>query len=158
MRSQILSRTHLKSMVANVVAASFLAASVGCSHAVTIDSEPSGAEITVNGAKIGTGPVTYDETTGWDKAYTIELKKNGFPDKSVEVKQSEFNTPILGGSIGGAVLLFISGFGTIVSFVPLIGIAFSKQLPEDVVIPLGGDKAGASGSDTGGESTYDYGY
>ena len=61
----------------------------GCAHSVLIDSDPSGAVIKMNGEKIGEAPVTYNETTGWEKIYDIEASKPGFRPTRRQVKQSE---------------------------------------------------------------------
>ncbi|HEY4220268.1 MAG TPA: PEGA domain-containing protein [Myxococcota bacterium] len=110
-----------------------LAAAVGsaCSHAVIIDSEPSGAEIKVNGEKVGTGPVTYSETTGWEKVYDIEATKGGFKNTRKEIKQTEWNVPVTAVSVGGGLLCL-----TVLLPVPLIGLLWAKQLPDKVVIAM----------------------
>lgn len=130
-----------------------LLASVACSHVVTIDSDPPGAEIKVNSERLGTAPVNYTETTGWDKVYDIEAEKPGYKKTRRPVRQSEWNTSVVIGSIGSGVLLCPAGFG---------GLLFAKQLPDRVTVPLEADTSAAPQSDTRRDAppaaVEDYGY
>jgi hypothetical protein len=124
----------------------------GCSHTVTIDSNPPGALISVNGDEQGTAPVQYKEKTGWEKAYTIEAKKDG---KTVtrEMKQKEWNMMVAGGSIGGAVVLSFVMFP--ISLLSLVGLAWSRQLPDNVTIDMN-EKSSSGGEDF--DPSEDFGY
>lgn len=125
-----------------------------CSHTVTIDSDPSGAEVRVNGEKIGTTPATYTETTGWDKAYTIELTKPGYKPVKKEVRQTEWNLPILAGmGIAAGCLLVTTFIGVIL---PLPALLFSRQLPDRITIPM--ERGGGAAADPGGAPPSQYGY
>lgn len=123
---------RMRRLVSTCLAVTLATAVSGCSHAVVMDTEPSGGEIRVNGNKLGTGPVTYTETTGWEKVYQIEASKPGFGKTKTTLKQTEFNTPVVAASVGGALCLGVSGVGLLA----LLGIAFSKQLPDQVTIKL----------------------
>ena len=50
------------------------------SHALAIGSEPRGAEVYVNGFKMGTTPVELNLKA--DKSYTIEFRKEGYQNVS----------------------------------------------------------------------------
>lgn len=126
-----------------------------CSHVVTIDSEPPGATIYVNGQKQGTAPVQYTEKTGWNNTYRIEAKKRGYSKTERTVEQTEWNSTVLGVSSATAVIgFFLVGP---LSLAALVGIAFAKQMPDQITVELekrgsGGGSGTASGA--GGIGTY----
>lgn len=104
---------------------------VGCAHSVIIDSDPTGAEIKVNGEKVGTAPVTYNETTGWEKVYDVEASKPGFKTTRKQVKQTEWNVPVTAATgIGSFACIYFLGFPAI------LGILWAKQLPDRVVVSM----------------------
>lgn len=74
--------------------ASTLLLAVACTHTVVIDSDPTGAEIKVNGEKVGTAPVSYNESTGWEKMYDVEATKPGFKSTRKQLRQTEWNIPV----------------------------------------------------------------
>jgi hypothetical protein len=116
-----------------------------CSHAVIIDSDPSGAEIKVNGEKLGKAPVTYNETTGWEKVYDVEAALPGYKPMRKEIKQQEWNLPVAVGA-GGCSLLLGTPL-TVVGAVPLIGLFWARQLPDRVVLSM--DRGGPGTVDPG---------
>ena len=133
----------------------FLLLSAACSHAVIIDSDPTGAEIKVNGEKLGKSPVTYNETTGWEKVYDVEAAAPGYKPMRKEIKQQEWNIPVSVASGGCSLLL-----GTplsIIGAVPLIGLFWARQLPDRVVISMERGGPGAPAAD-GAAPPSSYGY
>lgn len=125
----------------------FLFVVSGCSHTVSIDTEPSGGDIRVNGERLGKGPVTYTETTGWEKVYEVEATKPGYTKVRRTMKQTDWNMPVAAASaFGGTFLCFPFGYA---------GFLFARQLPDRVVIPL--EKRGSGGGDTSAP-VEDYGY
>ena len=135
------------------LSSSALLFAVGCSHTVMIDSDPTGAEIKVNGEKVGTAPITYSEQTGWEKVYDIEASKAGFKTTRKQIKQTEWNIPISVAS-GGCSLLLGTPL-TVIGAVPLVGLFWARQLPDRVVVSM--DRAGGGAPDgTTPPSSYGY--
>ena len=136
----------MRRVLAALVITSF---GLACSHSVIIDSDPTGAEIKVNGEKIGVAPVTYNETTGWEKVYDLEASKAGFKPTRKQVKQQEWNMPVtVASGIGAFACIYFLGLP------PIVGLLWARQLPDRVVVIL--DK-GAAGGDTPAPSS-SYGY
>lgn len=132
-----------------------LSFSTACSHAVIIDSDPSGAEIKVNGEKIGVAPVTYTETTGWEKVYDIEANKPGYKATRKQVKQQEWNLPV--SIAAGGCSLLLGTPVTVIGAVPLVGLFWARQLPDRVVVSM--DKGGPGApADSGAAPPSSYGY
>ena len=138
-----------------LVTAALLTLSTACSHAVIIDSDPTGAEIKVNGEVLGNGPVTYNETTGWERVYDIEANKAGFKSTRKQLKQTEWNIPVTAASVAPAAL---TGWWTGIGLCSLIGLFWARQLPDRVVVVL--DKGGSApaGTPEGGTPPSSYGY
>lgn len=69
---------------------------LACAHAVRIESAP-GAEIFVNGQRIGTAPATYQETTGSADTVRITARLPG-RENTVEVRRSDIDLAPIGAS------------------------------------------------------------
>ncbi|MBI1947261.1 MAG: PEGA domain-containing protein [Deltaproteobacteria bacterium] len=139
-----------------VVFATLLTLSAACGHAVVIDSDPPGADIKINGDALGPGPVTYNETTGWEKVYDIEASKAGFKTTRKQLKQTEWNIPVVASA--GVCSLLLGTPATIVGALPLVGLFWARQLPDKVTVSL--DKGGTAptGTPEGGTPPSSYGY
>ena len=133
----------MRRLFALLAAATFLTATA-CSHSVIIDTDPTGAEVKVNGEKLGTSPVTYTESTGWEKVYDIEASKPGFKATRKQVKQTEWNIPVT----------VASGLGFFVCIVPAIGLLWAKQMPDRVVVNM--DRGSSADSGSAPPSSYGY--
>jgi hypothetical protein len=121
-----------------------LSASSACTHTVIIDSDPTGAEIKVNGEKVGVAPTTYNETTGWEKVYDIEVSKPGYKTTRKQIKQTEWNVPLTIASAGPAALT-----GFTIGLPCLVGLLWARQLPDRVVVVVDKSGPGVPGSDPG---------
>jgi hypothetical protein len=122
----------------------------GCSHAVIIDSDPPGAEIKVNGEKIGTAPVTYNETTGWEKVYDVEATKAGYKPTRRQLKQTEWNMPVtIASGVGAFLCIYTLGLP------PILGLFWARQLPDRVVVQM---EKGGPGTVEGAPPPSSYGY
>lgn len=137
-----------------LLSGSLIVAALGataCNHVVTIDSDPPGALIRVNGEKLGNAPVYYNETTGWEKYYDLSAEKPGYKTARRSVRQTEWNMPLaVGSAIGGLICL-----------VPFAGVAFARQLPDRLVLVLDSGVEGTPPPDTidpnaGGGGVYNY--
>ncbi len=142
----------MRRFIALLAAASLLTA---CSHTVTIDSDPTGAEVRVNGEKIGNTPATYTETSGWDKAYQIELTKPGYKPVKKEIRQTDWNMYVIGGS-AAAVICLIWIFP--INLLGAGGLLFARQLPDRIVVPMERGSGGPSTSDPSTAPPSQYGY
>lgn len=71
--------------------------SVGCAHAVRIESSP-GAEIFVNGKSVGTSPAIYSETTGSSDTQ-VSARLHG-REKTVNVQRTNVDMAPIGAGAG----------------------------------------------------------
>lgn len=80
----------------------------GCLQTTRINTDPPGAQITLNGAPLGETPVYYNTRAGIPKTYFLEIEKRGC--KKVETKlESAYRADIsLGLLIPGIVPYFFS--------------------------------------------------
>ena len=139
-----------------LVTIALLTIAAACSHSVVVDSDPTGAEIKINGEKLGNAPVTYSETTGWEKVYDIEANKAGYKTTRKQIKQTEWNLPVTISAAGCSLLLGTPA--TIVGAVPLVGLFWARQLPDRVTVVLDKGSNAPSGTPEGGTPPSSYGY
>lgn len=66
-----------------------------CAHTARVESDPPGAEVFVDGEKVGVTPVDIEDPPGWSRRYEVTIKKDGYDLKNVTLEQDEFNTPML---------------------------------------------------------------
>jgi hypothetical protein len=132
------------------------ALNLACAHAVRIESEP-GADILVNGQRIGQSPATYTETTGTPEQVRITAKK-GEREKTIVVQKNNVDVaPIgagaaigVGACLAGGVVTLVAAFvappcafvtgpaswGALASG-PLAGwYYFSHKMPDSVRVDL----------------------
>ncbi|MBI5497692.1 MAG: PEGA domain-containing protein [Deltaproteobacteria bacterium] len=69
-----------------------------CAHQALIESDPPGAEVYVNGEKIGLTPVEIEDAPGWNRDYEITLRKDGYEAKQVTLTQDQWHVPGLVGA------------------------------------------------------------
>jgi len=60
----------------------------GCTHATLINSNPSGASIVIDGNDLGLAPVTFNDTSGVPKTFILKVKKPGYKEINVPIKQA----------------------------------------------------------------------
>ena len=65
----------IKTIILTVIA---LILASGCAHSVRINTEPEGADVSVNGVYLGKSPVIHNERSGFPKSYFVKIEKDGF--------------------------------------------------------------------------------
>ena len=70
-----------------------------CASTTLIQSEPGGANLYLDGMKVGTTPYTHSDTKIVGSTTTIQLKKEGYEDLNVMMSRSEKLAvgPLIGG-------------------------------------------------------------
>lgn len=91
--------------------ASFLG--TGCAHQTRISSQPSRAKVSIDGEYIGRTPIMYEDNSGMGKEYSIEIKKRGYEPVFSSLRQDQWNTGVLVGSVVGAAICCLPGIGLI---------------------------------------------
>ncbi len=79
----------------------------GCSSTTLINSEPSGAEVYLNGEKVGETPYTYTDTKIVGSTTTVLLRKTGYQDFSSAFSRNE---EVNAGAIVGGILVLVPFF------------------------------------------------
>jgi hypothetical protein len=111
----------------------------GCTHWVVIRSSPPGARAKIDGAYVGVTPLFFEETTGWNKVYRLELEKEGYEPQVEKLEQDDLQwksacpaaclcPPTLGLSLTGC--LFSYGLADEYNFVMVPLDDSVKPLPE----------------------------
>ncbi|MFH1808923.1 MAG: PEGA domain-containing protein [Pseudomonadota bacterium] len=90
-------RPHLLSLVVA------LGLATGCAHKVKVVTTPPGAMVIVDGTKVGTSPVVYEESI-LPGNHRIEARLQGYRSARVEVQRTEIEWWWVAGGIGGCVL------------------------------------------------------
>ncbi len=86
-----------------VAAATALVLTVGCTSTTIIRSEPSGANVYIDGSKMGKTPYTYSDTKIVGSTTHLKLKLEGYEEfDTIFRRDEEFQ---VGPCIGGAFLL-----------------------------------------------------
>ncbi|MCP4501762.1 MAG: PEGA domain-containing protein [Deltaproteobacteria bacterium] len=71
----------------------------GCTHVVTIESEPPGAKVTLDGEDKGNTPVVFEEQTGFFDSKKIKVELDGYLPVETELEQSEVYWPMAAPSL-----------------------------------------------------------
>lgn len=132
-----------------------LAAGTGCTHSVLIRTVPDGATIKVDGEDKGAGPVIVERAPGLFGQMAVTVELEGFATERTVVEQSEwFLWPALLAIIPFVALPLAVFFpvGTIfaiawavVTSPTLLGLAFLRVYPDEVVVVLEPRKEPVSG-------------
>lgn len=84
------------------------ACSLGCAHKVKVVTTPPGATVSVDGKKIGTSPVTFEESP-LPGSHRVEAQLEGYHPASVVVERTETNWWWAVGGIVGCVICYPLG-------------------------------------------------
>jgi len=127
---------------------------VSCAHTVTIDADPLGATITVDGEEIGPAPVTVERVVYVGDQLRISAENEGYEPVSVSVPASEWYpwptllafVPLLGLPLAAPALLIpvagliiapVVAVGWAVATSPfLLSLALTRKFPETITVTL----------------------
>lgn len=90
---------YVKKAIAALSLMTFLTA---CASTTTLKSTPAGAKFYANGHYLGEGPVTYSDTKPVGSKTVIEIKKEGYADKTAILSRTE---QVNVGALVGGILL-----------------------------------------------------
>lgn len=71
---------------------------VGCAHAVELRSEPPGAEVFIEGERVGVTPMILEETSGETDRITVEMRQNGVAARFAIERDGWSAAPVLVGA------------------------------------------------------------
>jgi len=60
----------------------------GCAHTALITTSPQGANVTIDGNNLGVSPVSFSDTSGIPKVFFVKIKKKGYKEINVPIKQA----------------------------------------------------------------------
>ena len=130
------------------------AGSVSCAHAITIESAPVGATITVDGEEVGPGPVRIERVVYMGDQLRVSAEKEGFEPMAVSIPASEWYpwpallafVPLLGLPlampallipVAGLVIAPVVAVGWAVATSPLVlSLALTRKFPDTVTVTL----------------------
>ena len=105
----------MKSRLENTILIAVLAQSLfGCSSSTVISTEPSDADLYINGMKVGKTPYTYADTKIIGSTTSLKFKKEGYKDFEVALKRNEEVN--VGTVIGG--IFFLAPFLWVMEYLP----------------------------------------
>jgi PEGA domain len=125
----------MKPLVAMALAVTFL--SVGCSHTVNFKSEPPGAEVYIDGQKVGTTPFAYEEKTAGSGQVEVIAKQGGKEKKTTVLRNNLAAMPVAAGAGAGAGACVVLSCGSIVLGFITYGLCWVGTLPALLLIPAG---------------------
>jgi hypothetical protein len=106
----------MKSALGALVAV-FLVVTTGCAHAVQIKTTPPGAEISVDGQKVGTSPATFQHSSSGAGTITVKATYQGKEvTKQVPKDQLAWDAIGAGAGIGVAGCCALSAAATVAGF------------------------------------------
>lgn len=95
-----MSRIVSKSMIVLVILCFLF---VGCSSSTLINSRPEGAELYIDGVRMGLTPYKYSDMAPLGTSKVIRLEKPGYKPLNTIIRKEEFK---VGPCIGGVLVLF----------------------------------------------------
>lgn len=127
---------------------------VGCSHVVTIETDPVGAVVTVDNKVVGESPVRVERTVFFGDQLRISAEREGYEPATISLAASEWYpwpgllaaVPLLGLPISLPALLvpiagpfiaaaIVVGWAVVTS-PTLLSLALVRKYPDSVVVPL----------------------
>ncbi len=100
-----------------------LSTAVGCASTTTIDSDPQGATVTINGQHVGTTPVQYTDSATIMARHTVVLEKPGYETSRATLRRDgDIN-------VGAAVAAGV-GFITCIGTPLLVSLLWVLEYPE----------------------------
>jgi hypothetical protein len=135
-----------RGVLAVVAVALAMSASTGCAHTMIVETEPSGAVVTINGEPQGQSPAVTTQFTSTGGRLYIEAEADGYQKASLVVTQSEWFlwpaivavTPLLG--VPFIVIPFIGPVITVgwavITSPTLLSLVFLQKYPERVKLKM----------------------
>ncbi len=126
----------------------------GCTHVVTIETDPVGAVVTVDDEVVGPSPVKVEKTVFFGDQLRVSVEREGFEPAAISVAASEWflwpgllaAVPLLGLplSLPALVIPFAGPFiaaavvvgWAVVTSPTLLSLALVRKYPDTVVVPL----------------------
>lgn len=119
----------------------------GCATATQIVSEPPGAKVyDKGGTELGATPLEYKTSAWLWETNTLTLKKDGYADKSVDVKRNELDLMPTLGAAGLALCTWWTGLGLLGGV--LVFLAGGMKYPAETKVTL--DPGGVAPASTPG--------
>jgi hypothetical protein len=127
---------------------------VGCTHVVTIETDPAGAVVTVDNEVVGPSPVRVEKPVFFGDQLRVSVEREGFEPATVSVAASEWflwpgllaAVPLLGLPLSLPALLvpfagpFIAAAvvvgWAVVTSPTLLSLALVRKYPDTVTVPL----------------------
>jgi hypothetical protein len=126
-------------LLASLFALAFACVAAGCSHTVNMTSEPAGAEVYLDGTKIGTTPFAYEEKSGSPGQVELVAKQGG-KEKKVTVPRSTISPMGIGVGAGGgaAACVALNLAGCALGFIPYVGfVSWTLNCAGCLMLPAG---------------------
>jgi len=126
----------------------------GCTHVVTIETDPVGAMVTVDDKEVGPSPVRVEKTVFFGDQLRVSVEREGFEPATISVAASEWYlwpgllaaVPLLGLplSLPALVIPFAGPFiaaavvvgWAVVTSPTLLSLALVRKYPDTVTVPL----------------------
>jgi len=90
-------------LLKTIMIAAFSVSLIACASSTQIKSDPGGADLYIDGEKVGKTPYTYTDTRIVGSVVHAKMKKEGFEDLDVSFNRSE--EPDVGAIVGGVFAL-----------------------------------------------------
>lgn len=112
--------------LAAVLAFLALLASTGCAHAVSIRSEPPGADVVIDGELVGRTPMTWQEPVGDEGLFEVEARRTGEVQRFT-LKKSGYSVPTAATTaaacVGSSISMVLAG--GMLWAVSIVGVPFT---------------------------------